>query len=277
MQGRRYFTAFLGSMGLSAAGLLGAVVLEACGSGADTTFGKRVLLHTRVTVDAAATGEFTNAPGWKIQLSKAAIAAGPFYYFDGAPPLVETDAPRRYQYAQRLLGIGTAHAHPGHYVAGDAMGQMLERSSIDLLAGPADFPDGEGITGTYRSARFTIAEPTGPAAAALDGHSVVVEGVARRDDDTRYFRASSAMEDVLERAADGKIEGCELSKVDVQTDGTITVTVDPRVWLFLVDFATADPGTEDEPAELPRDSDARIAFQVGATQLSAYQFAYSPD
>lgn len=256
----------------------GGVALQACASsGGDSTTGKRVVLHTRAMVSEEAQSTFSNSFGWRISLTEAATSAGPFYYFDGAPPLAVRHERSSWQYAARWLGLGMAHAHPGHYQAGNAMGQMLEASSLDLLAGEAELPDGEGVTGTYRSARFTLGDPTGPAAKILDGHAALAEGVAEKDgEEPRYFRATADLAEIAEHAADGKVEGCELEEVDVDGDGTITITIDPVVWFDLVDFSEADLGNPDEPAELPVDSQPRIAFALGVTQLSAYKFRYSP-
>ena len=163
MQKRRLLTAAAAGVGLSLAGLTLGVALQGCSSdGSDSTSGKRVVLHTRVTVDEAALTRFTSALGWEIELSQAAIAAGPFYYFDGVPPLVLQERPTNWQYAARFLGLSLAHAHPGHYQPGNAMGQMLESSSLDLLDGVADFPDGDGVSGSYRSARFTLGVSASP-------------------------------------------------------------------------------------------------------------------
>src|SRR6476469_4928027 len=71
---------------VASTGALGvAVCIEACGS--DETGGQRVVLDTHVepVADAAS---FTTALGWNVTLTRALIATGPLYYFDGAPPLV---------------------------------------------------------------------------------------------------------------------------------------------------------------------------------------------
>lgn len=279
MRVQNFLKAALAGVAIGLVGLGVAATLEGCGSdGADATGGKRVILHTSVGIDDAALTRFTTALGWNVELSQAAISAGPFYYFDGAPPLVLQTQHNAWQYAARWLGLGIAHAHPGHYQPGNAMGQMLESSSVDLLAGAAEFPDGDGVTGTYRSARFTFAEPSGPAKKLLDGHVALVEGSAAKDGQaTRYFRAYADLTDVEEHASKGQVEGCELTKVDVQGDGTIMVKVNPHIWFNLVDFTSADEGSADSPADLPADSDARIGFVLGVTQLSAYKFSYLPE
>lgn len=276
---RRFVHALAGGFALSLLGLAFGSALEGCSSGPDSTSGKRVVLHTRVTVADAARSEFQTDLGWSVTLERAAVAAGPFYYFDGAPPLVRREAPAPpWRFAQRLLGLSLAHAHPGHYQAGNALGQMLQASSLELLDDAADFPDGDGVTGTYRSARFTIAAPTGPAQSALGRHAALAVGAARKDGEaTRYFRAFADLAEIEQHASQGQIDGCELTEVNVEGDGTVNVTVNPRVWFNLVDFTTTGAGSADEPAEFPADSNAQIAFVLGVTQLSAYKFTYLAD
>ncbi|HEX2877651.1 MAG TPA: hypothetical protein VHP33_40660 [Polyangiaceae bacterium] len=254
-----------------------AVSLQACGDGADdATSGRRVVLHTKVQVSDVANTTFETAVGWRVTLSSAAVSAGPFYYFDGTPPLVLRQRHDAWQYAARVLGLGTAHAHPGHYQAGNAMGEMLESSSVNLFDGVADFPDGTGITGTYRSARFTFAEASGPAKKQLDGHVAVATGVAEREGEPpRHFRAFADLSAIELSAFQGRVEGCELSEVDVKGDGTVTLTVNPKIWFDLVDFTEAEEASADAPADFPAGSQPQLTFVLGVTQLSAYKFSYS--
>ena len=278
MLARRILVGTLGGLAATALGLALSVSVEGCGNGnGDSTGGKRVVLATRVTMDAGAASAFTNAEGWSIALTKAAIAAGPFYYFDGAPPLVRNEHNRSWEYAMRVLGLRVARAHPGHYQAGNAMGQMLESFSVDLLGAAAELPDGDGITGIYRSGRFTLAAPSGPERRSLDGHTVLAEGQAKKDGQpSHFFRAFVDLPAIEKHASEGKIEGCELSEVDVEGDGTITVTVLPQVWFDLVDFTDVPEGTQVAPAEFAEDSMAQLGLVIGVTQLSAYKFSYEP-
>lgn len=276
MQRRRLFTAATDGLALSVLGLALAVATEACSSDSDSgTSGKRVVLHTRVTVSPSAKRKFTATSGWDVTLSAAAVSAGPFYYFDGVPPLVLHSEQKTWHYAANFLGLGTAHAHPGHYQAGNAMGEMLESSSADLLGGAVDFPDGNGISGVYRSARFTFAEASGPARKVLAGHVALAAGVAEKVGEApRYFRAVADLSDVEKHATRGEVAGCELKEADVQADGTITVTVDPKIWFELVDFSDAQEGSAGAEADLPSDSLAKVGFVLGVAQLSAYEFSY---
>ena len=272
--GRRGALTGLGLLGSFAA--LGATsLLGACGS--DSTGGERVVLHTRLDLGSDTT--FTTGLGWNVTVSKALLSSGSFAYFDGPPPTVQ--APRRsnWRFAQRVFGLNVAHAHPGHYAAGGTLGDMLVNFSEDLLAGAVDLPEGNGITGTYRSARFGFASPPeGPLASALDGHVALVEGVAEKDgQEPRYFRATADQADLAKNVKDGAVDGCEFHVAEVQGNGTVTVLVHLDVWFNLVDFSELEPGSEEALTEFPADSQPRIAFAQDLTQLSAYKFSFSPD
>lgn len=266
-------------MAASSTALALAVGVQACGTEAQTS-GRRVALTTSVALDASVTSAFQTAAGWTITLSKALLATGPFYYFDGAPPLVRLErAPRARQYALHVLGLGTAHAHPGHYQSGNALGQMLEPWSVDLLAGTSELPAGEGVTGSYRSARFSFVAPAaGPMAGELAGHAALVEGRAEKPGEAaRTFRAVADLSEVARSAARGEVEGCVFSELEIESDGRVTVEVNPRIWFELVDFSQLAAATAQEPVEFPEDSQPRIAFAQGLAQLSAYRFSYSAE
>jgi hypothetical protein len=265
-----------------ASGGLG-LVGSACGDGAGSgTTGERVRLHTRIDADPEIRGAFVTSVGWRVTLTKAAVAVGALYYFDGAPAFVRLDAPPNATHRlTQWLGVREAEAHPGHYASGDAVGEMLTASSVDLLGEPAMLADGDGITGAYRSARFVFpASPTGPLAATLGGHVAIAEGSAVKADGSDpaivHFRVSADEADVAKEASQGQVEGCAFDpEADVASDGTITVTVRPSVWFELVDFTDVAPGSADAPTELAPGEVARAAFVLGVTQLSAYRFKYS--
>jgi hypothetical protein len=272
---RRPYVSTLG-LALGLGTVASAASLQACGS---DTGGQRVELGTRVALDPGSSSGFATAAGWNVTLSKALVATGPFYYFDGAPPLVQLERQRSWQFALVSFFVGTAHAHPGHYQAGKALGQMLESWSVDLLAGPTDLPAGEGVSGVYRSARFSfMAPPEGPLASALEGHAAIVEGRAEKSGEApRVFRAVADLLDIQRSASLGRVEGCEFSELDIETNGLVTVLVHPHVWFELVDFAALEPGSDQERVEFPADSQPKIAFAQGLAQLSAYKFFYTPE
>jgi hypothetical protein len=234
-------------------------------------------------VDPEIESTFTTAVGWDVKLDKAAVAIGSLYYFDGEPAFVRHEVPRRgpVERFARWFGEGVAYAHPGHYQAGAALGQMLTAASFDMFGGPEKLDAGNGVTGTYWSGRFTFAEkPTGAAAPELDGHVAVAEGTATRAGDGGastpiHFRVAADFADVAAKVTQGEVDGCEFKKTDVEDDGTVTLTFKPSIWFDLVDFSKVGPGTSDAPTEIQRGDVAQIGFALGLVQLTAYDFSYS--
>jgi hypothetical protein len=262
-------------------GLVGAALsAAACSSGSNgSTTGKRISLETRMTADLGDSATFTTGFGWDVVLTRAVVASSGFYYFDGPPPTALLDPPRP-SLRERLLGLveSTAWAHPGHYQAGNALGQVLfdEPIALDLFAkGPVELPTGEGVTGTYRSARFVIA-PEPPGSDVLNGHVAVAEGTAVEHDGSSdgpiHFRLVADYADVSMSVNNGAVDGCVLDETDVTSDGSITLEIAPQIWLNLVDFSKLDPGSEQEPTEAHDPG-----FSQGVAELSAYHFSYSED
>lgn len=265
---------------LLAASLAAGALLGACGGEEATTGSKRVILKTRITADAEVTKPFVNTYGWSIRLTRAAVSVGSLYYFDGAPIFsagLRAPEPGSRQALGRLLGVGTAHAHPGHYKAGNAMGQVLDASSADLMKGVVDLPVGDGVAGIYRSARFTFGDqPTGSAATELGAHVVVIEGEATKDVMTRHFHVALGREDVLDSYGEPTLEGCAFDREpNVEADGTITVHIKPSLWLDQAEFDDVAEGTAEAPTELAPEQEAWKAFARGIKKGSAVTFSYA--
>jgi hypothetical protein len=222
--------------------------------------------------------------GWHVKLDRAAIAVGSLYYFDGEPAFVRRDAPARGP-LERLASLfeGVAHAHPGHYQAGDALGEMLEPGSVDLFAVPASLGAGDGVTGTYWSGRFTFAKKVvGKAAHELDASAAFAEGTAVKVGDAGadgateiHFRVAATFDELAKSVTMGEVDGCEFEKTDVEGDGTITLTVKPSIFFDYVDFSKIAPGTSAAPTEIPAGDVAHIGFERGLVQLTAYHFGFS--
>lgn len=250
------------------------IALLACG-GSDTTTGHPVTLQTSLSADAEISAPFMTETGWTVQLSKAGVSIGSLYYFDGEPAFVRREAPRRW--LASVLGLGVAHAHPGHYIAGDALGQMITPAYADLLAGTSKLPDGTGLTGDYRSARFKLSAPTAdPGLTALGSNVAIAEGVARNGTQEVHFKLHASYADVAKSVSNGEVDGCVFSETDVETSGTVNVTVVPHVWFNLVDFAGVAAGSAAAPTDIAAGETAQIAFALGVVQLSAYRFAFTP-
>ncbi len=261
-------------------------LVAGCGSSSDAgnkTTGARVALHTVVAADPEINSAFTTSFGWNVTLTKAAVAIGALYYFDGPPAFVRFTPPKLtpLERFEKFLGLGIAYAHPGHYQAGDAMGQMVTPSSFDLFsAQPGTLGDGEGVTGTFRSARFVFAKsPTGPATDALDGHIAIAEGSATKADGSSpspiYFRVTADFADVAKSVSEGQVDGCEFKETAVQGNGTVHLAIRPSIWFSFVDFSTVAPGTASAPTTLAAGEKPQVGFALGLVQLTAYHFELS--
>ncbi|MCU0655866.1 MAG: hypothetical protein MUF64_11460 [Polyangiaceae bacterium] len=259
---------------------LGALLLGPLGceeeSAPEATSGRRISLQTRLeTQDPGA--PFLTGLGWQVRLSRALLATGPLYYFDGAPAFSRAPSPPPRSRLASWFGPRLAWAHPGHYKPGTARGQVLQPWSIDLFAGPAELPAGDGITGVVRSGRFSFAAPSaGPAASALGAAVALAEGVAEKDGATVHFRVEATFEELSKRATEGRVEGCIFEETELQGDGTVTITVQPGTWFNLVDFSQVEPGAAGSPTTLQPGTTPHLGFVTGLAQLSAYRFRYNP-
>lgn len=232
-----------------------ALVLS-CSDG-DSTTGKRISLEVRVAASPESRS-FTNAMGWNVTITKALVATGAFYYFDGAT-----------LYARRWpFGIRSAHAHPGHYVPGNAKGELLTPSSVDLLAG-ATLGAGPGVSGPVRSATFGFDSPAkGPFAAELGTNVAIVEGTATKGAEMRTFRAELTPDDVRDTKGRTVVEGCPFLEADMQGDGVVSVAVKLSLWFDQIDF-------QDAPATGILTGSAKNQLARSAKGSLAYVFSYA--
>ncbi|WP_394848655.1 hypothetical protein LZC95_14500 [Pendulispora brunnea] len=258
--------------------VIGSTALAGCSSSSDTTTGKRIVLDTKIATDPPATQAFANSQGWSISLRKVALSVGSLYYFDGAT-IFSYAAPKRKTPLDRIeefLGIGIAYAHPGHYIPGNAKGQMLNPSSVDLVGGAVSLPVGDGVSGIVRSATFAYnAPPTGPQASALGSHVVVLEGTATKGSDARIFRAEIDEADVVNTKNAAAIEGCPFTETDMEGDGVVTVTIKLPLWFDQVEFDSIPASADGNPVLMPAEAIGRKELVRGMKAGDGYVFSYS--
>lgn len=234
--------------------------------GENSTTGKQVVLHTKLNSDLNAQRSFTTNLGWNVTLTQATFSTGPLYYFDGEAAFTRVERSAPWRFVEALKPIHTAHAHPGHYVPGNTLGQQLQAATFDLMTdGPYALPDGTGVTGTLRSGTFSFSAPDG-------GDAALVSGSAERDGGTVYFTMAASLADIERTAADAQIPGCKFQEAALEKDETVLVTVKPRVWFNLVDFAQVAPGTPEMPTVVDPATVPHVGFALGLGQLSAYEF-----
>lgn len=252
--------------------LLALALVAGCSSKGDTTTGKRIALEVKIAAAPGSLQPFTNGLGWQVAVSKALVATGAIYVYDGATILSRAEPRRRP--LDELLGIKSAFAHPGHYVPGNALGQMLTASSADLRAGDTGLGAGDGVTGVARSATFAFDAPAkGPFAGELGDRVAVLEGTATKGAETRVFRARVAKDEILDAKAQPAIEGCPFTEVTMSGDGVVTVAVRLTGWLDQVDFDAVPRSNDGAPVEL--DGVARNGLVRGFKAGDAYRFTYA--
>jgi hypothetical protein len=236
--------------------------------GSGTTTGRRISLEVKIAASPGSK-QFTNTQGWNVTITKAAIATGALYFYDGDTLFAGAERTGR-----SWALVKTAFAHPGHYVPGNAKGQMLTPSSADLLAG-AVLGRGDGVSGPVRSATFSFGAPaTGPAAAELGADVIVLEGSATKAAETRRFRAEILPDEMKDAKGMMQIEGCPFTAADMQSDGVVSIEISLARWFDQVTFDDVPTSANGEPVVLPNGL-ARNQLVRGAKAGLAYTFAYA--
>lgn len=266
---RRFALVPVPALALSLLALVAACSDDAVASGSTT--GRRIRVHVDVAATPDARDAFTLGSGHAVTLTRASLAIDAVQLFDGPPAVARAHAPRR-RWTSWLLG--TAHAHPGHYQAGSALGEVTSPGVFELLAGPAPLGDGDGVTGVFRSGRVAISASAG--ATSLSGASAVVEGTATKDGATLVFRLLATRAELDKSLTAGRVDGCPFAERDATGDLSVTLTISPRTWLTFVDLTGVTGGTASAPLTLGPESPQGVAFAVGVAQLSAYRFAAAP-
>ena len=271
-------------------GLLASACSSSNDSGSGTT-GHAIVLKTRVDIKGDLTQPKTNALGWDVTITKAYLSVGALYYYSGDPVLSQRMSPKS-PARSRMARLGElfvkpAYAHPGHYIEGAAMGQMLKSTTVDLLASSLELADGNGVTGLTNSANFTWqSPPTGALAANLEGHVIVTQGTATKGTTTISFVAMADDSEVHDGDDKVEVAGCAFgatpgqSGVEMDGDGTVTLTLVPSVWFNEVDFSYVMPGATGAPAPNADgvvDTAGTLAWQGfirGVKKGTAYEFSY---
>lgn len=219
---------------------------------------------------------FTNSLGWQLELARVLVSVGPLAYLEGAPVALRGLPWGALAQLRRALGVAVAHAHPGHYHAGGTLGEALLATSVDLALGPVELGIGAGISGTALSGRFSFhAPPLGPHAAELGSHVACVEGEAKKDGASLPFRLVADVEDVRDPEGNPEVLGCAFHDGAIATDGTVSLTIEPSVWLDQCDFAGLVATAEGQPVELARSLGAHQSFVRGLRKAASYVFTYA--
>jgi hypothetical protein len=232
---------------------LAALALVACSTDSGTS-GKRIRLEAKIGVTPESK-EFTNAAGWRVKTTKAVVAVGALYYYDGDTIFA----------SRRFTFIKPAYAHPGHYIPGNAKGEMRTPTSADVLAG-ATLGTGDGVSGMVRSATFAFAGELGP-------NAIVLEGTAEKGAELRTFRAEISFDET--KGADGRpeVEGCAFTPADMESDGVVRVAIKLPLWFDQVDFEPIPKSDDGKPIVMPAGL-ARNQLVRGTKAGLGYAFSY---
>ena len=131
--------------------------------------------------------DFTNARGWRIELTRAQALVGPMYFYSGEA---------RASLFERLIGIQQAYACAAHaqFQSGRTLAEIPLQYGVDLLGGPAVLVEDERAEGgEVRSVELHVQNPgqvaAGNALAQSPEATYEFEGVATRDGQSVPFRA----------------------------------------------------------------------------------------
>lgn len=213
--------------------LLLAVVASSCGGTARTR-------RTFPLVVSSTTGTMVTDSGWTVTLSTARVSLASARFFSGEVPVV-----RRFDPLGWL--IPSAWAHPGHYVPGEALGELLTPVDADLLDGDTAWGDVSAVTGEYGSLQLTLG------AAGLH-----LAGTATNDTQSITFDATFT--------PPAAIEGVPFAHAMDTTPGRVRVAVDLAAVVTRMDFAYVGAGA----APLDVASPAFNGFARGVEDSSAY-------
>lgn len=239
-------------------GALASVGVAHCG---DDSTGR-----ARITVDAVVRGTdpmLTTSLGWAVQVEEARIVLGPMRWYEGTALFGRN-------LLERALGVSLAYAHPGHYVAGEALADITTRRVVDLLQpGGAPLPQGNGVTGLAQSAAIELrpAESTLADAAALHGGTLYLRGTAVKDGRTVRFDCAPALTHVVQGIpAVGNMQG----------SGRWEIVIDVGAWIDRADFTMVpEPATPGGVVTLGEGQPLNAVTRT-APAASGFRFTWVP-
>lgn len=189
-----------------------------------------------------------NEHGWNIVLDLAQAKVGPVQFFEGEVLLSRRFAPWN-------LIVPVAVAHPGHYIAGESMGEWLGSAEVNLLAPPVEVGVVEAVTGQYGSMQLTLS-------------SLHLKGVATRDSESIPFDAHLELFPPLEGVR---------AEADVTPAPVVArLTIDVAKWLQRVGFETAVDANTDGTFTFEQKTQAHNALTRAVANTGAYTVVFAP-
>ncbi|MFP2907627.1 hypothetical protein ACLESD_21765 [Pyxidicoccus sp. 3LFB2] len=266
---RRAFTLMLGT---ALAGGVGACGLSGTG-GRGITF--RMGLRTALAPGETVPGEFTTDTGWRVRLSSGLMVLGPIYLFENASPLQQQAA------VLRRLGewlLPSARAHDGDFFSGGrVLGEWDREVVFDLMAGGDVRVLGRspGIAGLARSFSLLLQPPSralGAEGAALNGHSVLLEGTAFRQEQRVPFRVALDFPPPLELQ---RVDFVPI-EADLDDEGLFVVQVQPHRWFEGAHFDRLVVPPSGAPADVTPETQVHRALSVNVRRYTAFLGTWEP-
>ncbi len=195
--------------------------------------------------------------GWTVSVTSATARIDTVRFFEGKVLVSQAcrsntkcsegrgPAGRRWSFDPYVLIGGSAWAHAGHYVPGEALGELLQSSDVDLLAAaPVELGVAQAVTGEYGSVELGL----------KNAH---VKGTATKGGMTIAF-------DTTLYSPEKPIEGVKFDRLVQDEVGRVHLAVKLQTWLSRVDFA----------APFTADGAARNGFIRGVQDTSAYEVTW---
>lgn len=180
-----------------------------------------------------------NDHGWAATVTSATARIETVRFFTGKVLI------SRFRFDPYSLIGGTAWAHPGHYLQGEALGELLTGKDIDLLsASPVELGLAEAVTGEYGSVQLGLG-------------AVRVAGTATKAGQTVVFESATF-------TPAEPLEGIAFDRVVRDEEGRVHLDVKLQTWLSRIDFST--PFTAD--------GEAYNGFVRGVEDTSSYEVTW---
>jgi hypothetical protein len=190
--------------------------------------------------------------GWTVSALEGSMSLTELRFFEG-----------RVLVAQRSwnpvdLLISTAHAHPGHYVPGEARGELLAARELDLSGRDVlAWDTANGVTGSYGSAKLTFG-----------ASGVRVRGTATKGATTVRFDTGAL-------SLTKPLEGIRFEHEMTTAPGTVRLEVDLGVLLSRIEFDKALTAPNAAGVVVFDPSSAAFnGFDRGVTDSSSYRFTW---
>ena len=190
--------------------------------------------------------------GWTVTALEGSMPLTALRFFEGRVLVAERS------WSPVDLLISTAHAHPGHYVPGEALGEVLSPAEVDLSRRTVlSWDTANAVTGSYGSAQLSFGAA-----------GVRVRGTASKADQTIRFDTGAL---VLTKPLEGIRFEHELNSAP----GTVQLEVDLGVLLSRIEFDKAlTPPNADGVVVFDVSSVAFNGFDRGVTDSGSYRFTW---